>query len=336
MHPTAARRRILVPVLALLLPAALPAAAQPTAELKCEAAKKQEAAKYAACLLKAEGKLLLRGEPDKYDQATAKCDARFATVFERFEQKAAARGESCPTSDDGAAAATYVTSFAAFVTAATEPGGAFPPIAGPDSCGNGTVEPGEDCDLGNLGGADCATVGFGAGSLACAPGCVFDSSACFTGRFTDHGDGTVTDQLTGLMWEKKDDSGGVRDKDHTWTWSTGEPFGPGGSVFTTFLYALNGGTSGDGVTTTGCLAGHCDWRLPTIQELQTLLLAPFPCATSPCIDPAFGPTRPGNYWSITGQAGFTTGAWTVFFDDGALGASTKVEANFARAVRSVR
>jgi hypothetical protein len=29
--------------------------------------------------------------------------------------------------------------------------------------------------------------------------------------YTDNGDGTVTDNNTGLMWEKKDDSGGIHD-----------------------------------------------------------------------------------------------------------------------------
>ena len=36
--------------------------------------------------------------------------------------------------------------------------------------------------------------------------------------FTDNGDGTITDNTTGLMWEKKSDDGSIHDKDNTYTW----------------------------------------------------------------------------------------------------------------------
>jgi len=31
--------------------------------------------------------------------------------------------------------------------------------------------------------------------------------------------GTVTDNMTGLMWEKKDNSSGIHDMDNIYTWS---------------------------------------------------------------------------------------------------------------------
>ena len=37
--------------------------------------------------------------------------------------------------------------------------------------------------------------------------------------FTDNGDGTITDNNTHLMWEKKGDGGGLHDKDNTYSWS---------------------------------------------------------------------------------------------------------------------
>lgn len=55
--------------------------------------------------------------------------------------------------------------------------------------------------------------------------------------YTDNGDGTITDNVTGLMWEKKDDSGGIHDKDNDYTWS-GASYGagtylPDGTMFST-------------------------------------------------------------------------------------------------------
>jgi hypothetical protein len=48
---------------------------------------------------------------------------------------------------------------------------------GPE-CGDGLVDPGEDCDTASLAGSDCATLGFVAGELGCAADCSFDTSAC--------------------------------------------------------------------------------------------------------------------------------------------------------------
>jgi hypothetical protein len=59
-------------------------------------------------------------------------------------------------------------------------------------------------------------------------------------RFTDNGDGTVTDHHTGLMWAKADNHGDI-------TWQDAK------------LYAEN-----------IILSTYSDWRLPTIAELQTL------------------------------------------------------------------
>jgi hypothetical protein len=46
------------------------------------------------------------------------------------------------------------------------------------ACGNGEIDPGENCDFGTIGGRDCQSVGLGEGLLDCAVGCVLDTSAC--------------------------------------------------------------------------------------------------------------------------------------------------------------
>lgn len=154
-------------------------------------------------------------------------------------------------------------------------------------------------------------------------------------RYVDNGDGTVTDLQAGLMWEKKDDLGGIHDVDDVYLWSaTGSA--PDGTAFTVFLATLNHSTSEDGSGASGCFAGHCDWRLPTVDELKTILLEPVvPCGTHPCIDPIFGPTANAYYWSATEAAPFVDWAWAVLFYDGHVSNLLKTEdASSVRAVRT--
>jgi hypothetical protein len=45
-------------------------------------------------------------------------------------------------------------------------------------CGDGQVNGSEQCDGPNLGGQDCASLGYAGGTLACSPLCQFDTSGC--------------------------------------------------------------------------------------------------------------------------------------------------------------
>ncbi len=64
------------------------------------------------------------------------------------------------------------------------------------------------------------------------------------GRFRDNGDGTVTDNRTGLMWSKKDS---YADLKRCLDWNASKAY----------VARLKAG-------------GHTDWRLPTIKELKTI------------------------------------------------------------------
>jgi hypothetical protein len=158
-------------------------------------------------------------------------------------------------------------------------------------------------------------------------------------RFVDNGNGTITDNQSGLMWEKKTESGGggadladPRNVDNRYTWSsTGAA--PDGTLFTDFLAKMNCEVSSDG-TCGLALAGFTDWCIPTIAELRTILTAESPnCSSTPCIDPIFGPTAADFYWSSTSSAGVPAFVWLVGFNGGDVAAYFKDSTLFARAVR---
>jgi hypothetical protein len=186
-------------------------------------------------------------------------------------------------------------------------------------------------------------------------------------RYVDNGDGTVTDRKTCLVWEKK--TGVVGDNttackstvvcpdphevDYLYQWcldagsdsrcdTLGNP--PDGSAFTLFLSQLNDVAGGG----RHCFARHCDWRLPKSggrpdlgssyasgepAELESILLSPYPCTTSPCIDPIFGPTAPRTYWSATTYAPGPTSAWSVLFSRGFVSGYNKTLYGSVRGVR---
>jgi hypothetical protein len=142
-------------------------------------------------------------------------------------------------------------------------------------------------------------------------------------RFQDNGNGTVTDHQTGLMWEQKTGVVGVKpatpnihDVNNTYTWSGVLSTDPDGTVFANFLGILDFNESSDGTTITGCFANYCDWRLPTILEVQGIIDKSVPgCGPGgTCIDPTFGPTQRRAYWSGTTDERNNGFAWEVHFE----------------------
>jgi hypothetical protein len=140
--------------------------------------------------------------------------------------------------------------------------------------------------------------------------------------YTDNGDGTATDNNTALIWELKDNNGGIHDVDNTYTWSSAPTAGAAdGTLFTVFLATLN---------TPPCFAGHCDWRIPHVKELQSLV--DYESGHNPSISPTFPGLTAGDHWSSTRFGGGT--AWAVNFGDGSVFRNAPMQFGFhGRAVR---
>ncbi|HVM95655.1 MAG TPA: DUF1566 domain-containing protein, partial [Candidatus Acidoferrales bacterium] len=83
-------------------------------------------------------------------------------------------------------------------------------------------------------------------------------------------------------------------------------------------------------------AGHNDWRLPSLEELRSLLVAVPPCPTEPCAGSAWPRklTATAGYWSSTTFSVDKHRAWAVSFRDGDVYTAEKGEALHVRAVRS--
>ncbi len=142
-----------------------------------------------------------------------------------------------------------------------------------------------------------------------------------TPRFTDNQNGTVTDNLTGLIWMKNANAFGAK------TWNTA-------------LTTANTLASGSGGLTDGSVAG--DWRLPNLRELQSLIDYAFFDAALPNTlgtgkwvegDPFQG-VQSDYYWSSSTYEGYTPVAWHVYFLDGLVTLDAKSGANYVWCVRA--
>lgn len=126
------------------------------------------------------------------------------------------------------------------------------------------------------------------------------------GRFVDNGDETITDTMTGLMWEKKTSAVGsgpssmdVRDVDNRFTWEY---------AMNEYVDRLNGRLIAFSTDTS--FARHTDWRLPTMQELQTIVEPAAPGR----INATFGANVPASYWTSSKRLlGPTAVPWYVGF-----------------------
>jgi len=126
-------------------------------------------------------------------------------------------------------------------------------------------------------------------------------------RFEDNGDGTICDKLTGLMWDESGDTS-IGQK----TWSDA-------------LIDCNGLS----------LGGYDDWRLPNVNELESLVNAGKTDSAAWLNGQGFtGVQAAGCYWSSTTSAPPSTNAWYVSLSNGYVIPVPKTGDCYVLAVRS--
>lgn len=131
--------------------------------------------------------------------------------------------------------------------------------------------------------------------------------------YTDHGNGTVTDTRTGLMW--KQCAEGLSGA----TCRTGSA-----QIFSWFDALVHAEAS--------TFANYTDWRLPNVRELSSLVEN---CRTSPSINTHRFPNTPSSsFWSGSpDKANYSNEAWRVRFDSGDSGFNLQVFNGRVRLVR---
>jgi hypothetical protein len=133
-------------------------------------------------------------------------------------------------------------------------------------------------------------------------------------RFTDNGNGTITDHATGLIWLKN-----------------ANPFGSKSWIEALSLCANL--ASGQAGLTDGSTAGQ--WRLPNRKELMSLMdFGQFKPALP--VKHPFQNVQLGNYWSSTSYAGQAARAWYVDIKSGFSGTNGKIGGKFPYYIWPVR
>jgi hypothetical protein len=118
--------------------------------------------------------------------------------------------------------------------------------------------------------------------------------------YTDNGDGTVTDNLTGLMWQQAVPT-------TTYTWANAATY----------------------CSTTLTLASHSDWRLPSVVELTSIV----DFGSSPAVNSTYFPSTPASwFWSSCPEAGFSS-YWGIDFSSGHTLPQTASNGSYVRCVR---
>ena len=196
-------------------------AAAVTAADKCEAGKLDAVGKYILCRAKVEAKAVKTGDPQDY----AKCDAKLGYKFPKLETTAAGQcpsngdlaaiqGQASQCVDDLALSLSGVLGLSCAAELAVCDSDLSTCSSDLGSCLAGC--PAQAAVLLRTGQTACYDLVLGEGIIVPCAGTGQDGELQkgLAQDYTDNGDGTITDNRTGLMWEKLGDDGSIHDKDN--------------------------------------------------------------------------------------------------------------------------
>jgi hypothetical protein len=136
-------------------------------------------------------------------------------------------------------------------------------------------------------------------------------------RYSDQGDGTVVDTITGLQWMRS---------------ALGQIWNGKINLTEAKRYTWQEALSAvDDFNQTGRFAGYQDWRVPSIDELKTLVER----GKKPAINHAMFPATPLSlFWSSTSAVNINHSAWAVYFYGGSAYWYGKTSYYYLRLVRN--
>ncbi|MDA3835723.1 MAG: DUF1566 domain-containing protein [Spirochaetales bacterium] len=156
---------------------------------------------------------------------------------------------------------------------------------------------------------------------------------------TDHAEAwhCVEDVSKGLMWEVKSSDGGILDKYNSYSWfqssATEKPQGvaDGGQC--------KGGINCDTLTYVQTVnrkiyCGHSDWRLPTREEMLSIVSFEKTSSTVTINSDYFPEALPSWYWTASSNENHPEYAWYVLFRNGIAVNDLKAHPKHVRLVRS--
>jgi hypothetical protein len=330
----------LVSVAVMLLEASLASqghAASPSQT--CQSAKNKLAGAYASCREKAEAKFAITGDATRRTAALQSCLDRYNLKWPLTESRAGGAGVPCPSVGDQNAIQDVTDTYTNNVATALAGGMLQDCPADLMTCESTLVAAIENLNNCQAAYSACQTSPHAlrlsteqmqcwdsTGTLIACTGTGQDGEvqAGLSHPYTDNGDGTITDEATGLVWEKLSSDGSIHDQNQSYVWD---------DAFAVKVASLNAMAFG----------GHTDWRLPNVNELQSIVSygvidpSVLPAFNTSCISGCTALTcscTSGAYWSSTTYVGDHTFAWSVSFFDGLLSASGKIlNALRVRAVR---